>query len=534
MIRNNMNTTKRFYVDSVALSRVLQDVANLVTIYREMKSNNNKRKIEFDNLKDKVIKEEMINDELKDYINNNPYNTVIDMGSISELNERGWPIAMKKGHENSSHINVSFLGMYSSGKTSIINEILRIYEEVDKKEPQLWTNLKNLRGYYRKISGKTGLCITTKGISTLQVPRRLLTFIDSAGRGAPRKVMKNTSDNDKDKLIISLNDILSLEMLQDNVIIRVSDVVVFVIDRVTYDHQRLVLDGLSKIFGRNNNLRRTIIIIHNLKDSDYNEEYRDEQFSAFGVKKPNENEPQIYKSSWGNNQTIRHFCIWKDSGMKNGMGASIKNKKTLEEISILLRDATRARETYELNMLGELLYSIHEELPLVSKISPGKEGEKEIPGLQIIQSSGNVIKYVSKEITPLSWALREKPYSNEFNGLPTSLEKSDAKFEVKIEIPGLEKTNFGNSSIDDVNKSWFFIEQSEQNVSNFNVFGFKANDSIGTETIQQFNVKRYFGKFEISFTVGENYDKSKYSWDIKDGILTLVFSRIKIKPPGEQ
>ena len=190
------------------------------------------------------------------------YDIIIDINSILALRE-GWKIEFtEKGKEkydnykNDLLIKIGIVGNVNIGKTFILSKL-------------------------SKIVLPTGTSISTKGLS-IKYPDledgqdyRKYILLDSAGLENPILIdeKENEEENDQeidnnykkeiDKFRLKARDILITESFLQSFIISVSDLLLIVIDKLSFSEQKLI----NKIKGelKSNKKKKQVFIIHNLK-----------------------------------------------------------------------------------------------------------------------------------------------------------------------------------------------------------------------------------------------------------------------------
>ena len=212
-------------------------------------------------------------EELKEYRPENFYDIVIDVNSIININN-GWNIEMEdnglqkyKDYKNEDLIKIGIVGNINKGKSFILSKISRI------KLP-------------------TGTSISTKGLS-IKYPKlddgytnRKFILLDSAGLETPvlneerqnnnnvnqeievneeegKKEENKGTRNEEFEFRLKARDILITESFLQSFIISTSDLLLVVIDKLSFSEQKL----LNKI-KRESKIRKEkkkIFIIHNLK-----------------------------------------------------------------------------------------------------------------------------------------------------------------------------------------------------------------------------------------------------------------------------
>ena len=203
--------------------------------------------------------------ELEEFKEEEFYDIIIDINSILSLNNNGWNIEFtEKGrkkydeYKNDLLIKIGIVGNINNGKSFILSKL-------------------------SKIVLPTGTSISTKGLS-IKYPdleggfqHRKYILLDSAGLENPILVDEsqntNEEENEKeidmnydeeiDKFRLKARDILITESFLQSFIISTSDLLLVVIDKLSFSEQKLI----NKIKGeiKTNKTKKQIFIIHNLK-----------------------------------------------------------------------------------------------------------------------------------------------------------------------------------------------------------------------------------------------------------------------------
>ena len=203
--------------------------------------------------------------ELEEFKEEEFYDIIIDINSILSLNNNGWNIEFtEKGrkkydeYKNDLLIKIGIVGNINNGKSFILSKL-------------------------SKIVLPTGTSISTKGLSIKypdlvgEFQHRKYILLDSAGLENPILVDEsqntNEEENEKeiamnydeeiDKFRLKARDILITESFLQSFIISTSDLLLVVIDKLSFSEQKLI----NKIKGeiKTNKTKKQIFIIHNLK-----------------------------------------------------------------------------------------------------------------------------------------------------------------------------------------------------------------------------------------------------------------------------
>ena len=190
------------------------------------------------------------------------YDIIIDINSIININ-KGWNILMTRegeqkylNYKDQSLIKIGIVGNVNRGKTFILSKL-------------------------SKIHFPSGVSINTKGLS-IKYPelsegheKRKYILLDSAGLETPilndkheeeeeenNEDEKNNDENDEFKK--KARDILVTESFLQTFIISNSDILILVIDKLSFSEQKLI--NKIKKEMKDNKKTRKLYIIHNLKN----------------------------------------------------------------------------------------------------------------------------------------------------------------------------------------------------------------------------------------------------------------------------
>ncbi len=201
--------------------------------------------------------------ELKTFKEEDFYDIIIDINSISAI-KKGWNIEFtERGRQKYDQykkdplIKIGIVGNVNNGKSFILSKL-------------------------SKIELPTGTSISTKGLS-IKYPdlgdgheHRKYILMDSAGLENPILIDENEEGEEEereeiaknykeeiDKFRLKARDILITESFLQSFIISTSDLLLVVIDKLSFSEQKLI----NKIKGeiKTNKIKKQIFIIHNLK-----------------------------------------------------------------------------------------------------------------------------------------------------------------------------------------------------------------------------------------------------------------------------
>ena len=250
-----------------ALKDSQKNLAESQKLYQESKKELEDLKKKFDKINEEnnLLKK---TEELKDFKNSQMekfYDIVISINSIKDINKEGWEVKFDENgkdkyekHKDMDLIILGVLGNNNKGKSFLLSKI-------------------------SKIKLLSGTSIHTEGLS-VKYPElkehkgRHLILLDSAGLETPvlRKniIINNNNNNDEQKnedkekeqnkeFKESARDKIMTEIFLQNFIIKVSDVLLVVVGKLTYSEQLLI--NKIKVESQKQN-KGMIFIIHNLQE----------------------------------------------------------------------------------------------------------------------------------------------------------------------------------------------------------------------------------------------------------------------------
>lgn len=189
------------------------------------------------------------------------YDIIVDVNSILSLND-GWNIIFnEKGLEkynefkNQSLLKIGIVGNINNGKSYIFSKL-------------------------SKIKLPTGVSISTKGLS-IKYPKlekgfehRKFILLDSAGFENPILINEDEENNqleeknydDIHKFRLKARDILITEFFLQSFVISVSDLLLIVVDKLSFSEQKLINKVKGEIkLNKDKDKKQVLLIIHNLK-----------------------------------------------------------------------------------------------------------------------------------------------------------------------------------------------------------------------------------------------------------------------------
>ena len=200
---------------------------------------------------DKVTNQIKVNDEkqkFKDF--KDFYDVIVKIDSIKDIN-KGWKIEMnKKGEENYNKykdkelIRIGVIGNANKGKSYLLSKI-------------------------SQIDLPSGMSIKTEGLSIkypelAEHPDRHFVLLDSAGLETPVLISDLNQEKEKNELFKDKSrEKLITELFLQNYIINNSDILIVVVDSLSFSEQKLLMKVKKEMERSKINI--PLYIIHNLK-----------------------------------------------------------------------------------------------------------------------------------------------------------------------------------------------------------------------------------------------------------------------------
>ena len=287
----------------------------------DLKEEIEKYKKEIENLEKTIYKLEEENkklnktDELKYHLNptfEDFYDIIIDINSIKKVNREGWKVKFnEKGLEKYNKykekelITIGVLGNNNKGKSFLLSKIskIKLLSGTSIHTEGLSVKYPELKGY----KGRQIILLDSAGFETPVLKKENNTKgrddenINEESKEKSEKLdeKETEKENSKEKLDDedlernkefkeNAKDKIMTELFLENLIIKVSDIILVVVGKLTYSEQ-LLINKIKVECKRQNKLR--IFIIHNLQEfrmvkqvEDYIENYL-LKFSTFDLKK---------------------------------------------------------------------------------------------------------------------------------------------------------------------------------------------------------------------------------------------------------
>ena len=218
----------------------------IVQLKRKLDELRNKKNIEFEEYKKNDYNEEYIDKQLETF-----YDVIINIKSIASLSkEEGWPIKWNMNRKDSisklkdeNLLKVGILGNGNVGKSFLLSRLFQM-----------------------KIP--SGYSVITEGLSLKYNEEDKYTILDSAGLQTPLLADEKYEDKDEEKNRKKYEDLYKdktqTENFIQNLIIYLSDMILIVVGKITFNEQKLI-NKIKKELEENEALKdNRIFIIHNL------------------------------------------------------------------------------------------------------------------------------------------------------------------------------------------------------------------------------------------------------------------------------
>ena len=495
-INSQKNEINRLKIERNSLRNDIYKQKNEVNCQKyeinNQKKEINSQKSEINSLRNKITElgNKIIFDQTKDEIPENFYDAIIHIDSIKDIN-KGWKIEMsEKGkqnylkYKNEKIIKIGVIGNANKGKSFILSKI-------------------------SKMELPSGYCIKTEGLS-IKYPdlethkNRKIALLDSAGLETPVLVEKQENEKDdndkrKEKNDEEKNDLfkekcrekLITELFLQNYIIHNSDVLIVIVDCLSFSEQKLIMKVKKEIERAKRN--KPFYIIHNLKTYttvaqvehyientllksatfslkndgivDTENNITDAKFKFYEIQK-DERSPDIFHLIYANEDS--------DAG-------KLYNPLTLNFIENIYQNITNLKNYDVIDTIKDRFISIYKEI--IEK----KENDQNITKESFDNSAPNLIRLKDdKEIILKKCLIDEVGFSNlKPNGFEPkyNIFNKDNKIIIRVEIPG-------NCKIDSeikVEGEYFIIRLKGEKIED------KEPDKI-EDNIYNF---REFGKFDL-------------------------------------
>lgn len=534
------------------------------------------------------------------------YDFVLEMESLNSLSV-GWPINMTEEMKSISHENISVnlrivgvLGYYSKGKSFFINQLLK---EIKGQEPAIqpssssWLDLigRQFFTFYSRFSwidfiivavtifardgnrrGKSFLIsavliyltirlylsspyalfimraqeapgVTTKGISGIFVSEsshRLnessILLLDTAGRNAPARGTSNKIDI----MHSTIFGLRSKESLIDDIVLDMSDTVVYLMDEALNEDQRTILHLIEHIAFHAT--EQHLVLVHNFKRINCHEEETTKKLlqeqinhSFDATNKTRLNDANIFSSSWRFDLKDKSYDIEVyHAVLFNQEHCAKENGLVMKELRSILASGKRslARKGKLFDVFAK---SMSKHLDKYIKLS-SRVGKAEEP----FSTSDEYAKHTKEieekrcerdcfKLTNPGFAVELLPW--ERRAMPAT--KSESEFapnhvyyyiengyKMRIDLPGMQEVSLLNVSrnqksvaLSSCDKNWVTvtIDNSDEQHRAVHVLGCRKRPEADSSNV--------FGRFDVLFKVSYAYTNPQVQ--LIDGVLNIIWER---------
>ena len=340
MTRYNSTEMKEAYKEinnelerkNIEISKLKKDIINIM----------NQKNKEFEEYKKNDYNEKFINKKLEEF-----YEVIINIRSIKSLiKDEGWPIKWNQKRKelvlkllNKELLKVGVLGNGNMGKSFLLSRL------------------------FNDHSIPSGYSVITEGLSLKFNENIGYTLLDSAGLQTPLlrddENLNNDEDNNNNINKSLYKDKTQTENFIQNLIIYLSDMLLIVVGKLTFNEQQLI-NKIKKLFNEYNTKKdKKIYIIHNLVN--FQEESQVEEH----IKNT------LFKSASFNLKYIKYFKTYLDGDNSfNGRQYLVENDENngLQTFHLIMaREGSPAGNHYNkftYKLLNEQFSNFHERKPL--------------------------------------------------------------------------------------------------------------------------------------------------------------------------
>ena len=340
MTRYNSTEMKEAYKEinnelerkNIEITKLKKDIINI----------KNEKNKEFEEYKKNDYNEKFINKKLEEF-----YDVIINIRSIKSLiKDEGWPIKWNQKRKelvlkllNKELLKVGVLGNGNMGKSFLLSRL------------------------FNDHSIPSGYSVITEGLSLKFNENIGYTLLDSAGLQTPLlrddENLNNDEDNNNNINKSLYKDKTQTENFIQNLIIYLSDMLLIVVGKLTFNEQQLI-NKIKKLFNEYNTKKdKKIYIIHNLVN--FQEESQVEEH----IKNT------LFKSASFNLKYIKYFKTYLDGDNSfNGRQYLVENDENngLQTFHLIMaREGSPAGNHYNkftYKLLNEQFSNFHERKPL--------------------------------------------------------------------------------------------------------------------------------------------------------------------------
>lgn len=468
------------------------------------------------------------------------YDFVFDITTLQKLAGSGWPVTVstrymkyldaKREHPEAAISIVAVMGYYSKGKSFVVQEIFNAAHA--HATGTFSTSIKD------SLNLRTGPGVTTKGVSGIfAVPdasfeQAPVVILDMAGRNAPAPRLKQESTSQLSDVVKAMR---LKERLVDEIAISVADYIVYVVDELLNEDQRILLHMLQET-----RTEMRFMLVHNFKripcDSPMADQHIKEQVvDAFGtqplkfshVQKEQYGEIRVFQSQWlqkdATVRTLDHVVIFN-----NELPASkVCNRKTFLYLAhwFMAQKPTTKRHVSNIievtlnatkDVLGRLVRA--EKKSSSTIVSEKVSGENARASL-VFRAAG-VARFIPASIfddlVPVPTIINNggyEPLHEVFS--------NQTHFVISVEMPGFSTTDMRTSDEGKKAPHWFTV--TTHDTMDHVMVRVQGNNvrKFGPPTSK--HLRPGFGPFNLEFRVGYYFARFKLLASITDGVLEIMY-----------
>ena len=228
---------------NIDLNKAKNAIYKLENNIKEIKAKKNR---EFENYKKNDYNEEYIDKQLEEF-----YDVIVNIKSIAALEtEEGWPIKWNKQRKEIIEkmkvlelLKIGILGNGNVGKSFLLSRLF-------------------------SINIPSGYSVITEGLSLKYNENDKYIILDSAGLQTPLLSDEHFKDKDEENIRKKYEDLYKdktqTENFIQNLIIYLSDMILIVVGKITFNEQKLINKIKKELEENDDEKENTIYIIHNL------------------------------------------------------------------------------------------------------------------------------------------------------------------------------------------------------------------------------------------------------------------------------
>ena len=418
------------------------------------------------------------------------YDFVFDITTLQKLAGSGWPVTVstrymkyldaKRERPEAAISIVAVMGYYSKGKSFVVQGIFNAAHA--HATGTFFTSIKD------SLNLRTGPGVTTKGVSGIfAVPdasfeQAPVVILDMAGRNAPAPRSKQESTSELSDVVKAMR---LKERLVDEIAINVADYIVYVVDELLNEDQRMLLHMLQET-----RTEMRFMLVHNFKripcDSPMADQHIKEQVvDAFGTQPLKFSHAQ--KEQYGDIRVFQSQWLQKDATVR-----------TLDHVVIFDNELPASKACNRKTFLY-LAHCFMAQKPTTSW-----------PGVaRFIPAS------IFDDLVPVPTIINNGGYEP-----PHEVFSNQTHFVISVEMPGFSTTDMRTSDEGKKAPHWFTVTTHD------------TMDHLMVR-VQGNNVRKWpptskhlrpgFGPFNLEFRVGYYFARFKLFASITDGVLEIMY-----------